>query len=72
MDTHSIIKQLTEQLSNSPGHPGFFVCGMMGRFNLTMKKVSLLLLFIFSFGFGTVTADMDALFQENPKLTLFP
>jgi len=36
--------------SSSPGHPGFFVCRVMGRFGLTMKKLYLLyplLLFVF-------------------------
>ena len=32
---------------------GFFVCGGMGRFGLTMKKVSILLVFITAIGFAT-------------------
>ena len=37
---------------------GFFVCGMVGRFGFTMKKVSLLLLFIIS-----------AILQSHPDTT---
>ena len=42
---------------------GLFVCGMMGRFGLTMKKISLLLL-LFSFSFATtinVPADQSTI-----------
>ena len=43
MDTHSIIKQLTEQLSISPGQPGFFIGGTIGRFGYLedeLKKIN--------------------------------
>ena len=38
----------TVEITSSPTFVGFFVCGMMGRFDLPMNKVFLLLIFIFS------------------------
>jgi len=48
----------------SPGHPGFFVCGRMSRFGLTMKKVILLRILI-NATTKTLYAGRDTLWYQT-------